>query len=396
MLSDGRIVGRAEPFAKVFASSRQVKRAVGVIAWAILEDIALDARLDVEGRLVAETNVRSIADNLGMSKNTVAKHLTRLRDHGFVLHEEHRANHSGLYTSSRYVLDPSACLERFTHTPTDPAVVSPVEAPRSTDRAESATEEVVGPCTNSWDTVDGTVSQSVGHRELGHNNKDVVVPQEEEQQQPAAEPGEPLPDALTALGIPPAKAMRLVAEHDPGRIRQVLACVTDDHVRNPAGWVVAALTRSWEVSPTPSPHAPEPTRAQPPPIDSQTDHNADRDGDGSGSGSGEHRRSQAWTHAAAELFDDGQLAAFVAVEADGPLAGFTVSGPRLLAARIASRLAAVHLARPDLALPDAVDRALPALAGLRLPNVLPACPYESVDVDVGGLDARLRRLSAPS
>lgn len=55
-LSDGRIVGRAEPFAKVFPSSRRVKRAVGVTAWVILEDIARDASLDVEGRLVAETN----------------------------------------------------------------------------------------------------------------------------------------------------------------------------------------------------------------------------------------------------------------------------------------------------------------------------------------------------
>ena len=46
VLSDGRIVGRAEPFAKVFASSRHVKRAVGATAWAILEDIALDAAID--------------------------------------------------------------------------------------------------------------------------------------------------------------------------------------------------------------------------------------------------------------------------------------------------------------------------------------------------------------
>ncbi|MDQ4145832.1 MAG: hypothetical protein M3198_19205 [Actinomycetota bacterium] len=73
VLSDGRIVGRAEPFAKVFPSSRAVKRAVGPTAWVILEDIALSARLDPEGRLVADTNVRRIARNLGLSKNTVAE-----------------------------------------------------------------------------------------------------------------------------------------------------------------------------------------------------------------------------------------------------------------------------------------------------------------------------------
>jgi NitT/TauT family transport system ATP-binding protein len=45
VLSDGRIVGRAEPFAKVFASSRAVKREVGLAAWAVLEDIAAAAVL---------------------------------------------------------------------------------------------------------------------------------------------------------------------------------------------------------------------------------------------------------------------------------------------------------------------------------------------------------------
>ena len=68
VLSDGRIVGRAEPFAKVFASSRQVKRAVGATAWVILEDIALDATIDDHGRLVADTSVRQIAGNLGLNK----------------------------------------------------------------------------------------------------------------------------------------------------------------------------------------------------------------------------------------------------------------------------------------------------------------------------------------
>lgn len=80
VLSDGRIIGRAEPFAKVFASSRHVKRAVGATAWVILEDIALDATVDDQGRLVADTSVRHIADHLGLNKSTVARHLARLRN----------------------------------------------------------------------------------------------------------------------------------------------------------------------------------------------------------------------------------------------------------------------------------------------------------------------------
>ncbi|HVL98193.1 MAG TPA: hypothetical protein VM324_02755 [Egibacteraceae bacterium] len=87
-----------------------MKRAVGLMAWGILEDIALDARIDDRGRLVAETSVRRIAANLGLSKNTVTKHPGRLREHGFVFQEESREVDSGRWETCRYVLDPSACI----------------------------------------------------------------------------------------------------------------------------------------------------------------------------------------------------------------------------------------------------------------------------------------------
>ena len=112
------------------------------MAWAILEDITLDAHLDVEGRLVADTNVIRIAANLGVSKNTVATHLTRLRDAGFVLHEEGHHDPTSRYTTSRYVLDPSACVERFTHTPSPTHTDTPTAAaPSGHDRAGTATAD---------------------------------------------------------------------------------------------------------------------------------------------------------------------------------------------------------------------------------------------------------------
>ena len=166
VLSDGRIVGRAEPYAKVFPSSRAVKRAVGAAAWSILEDIALDASLDAEGRLVAETNVRRIAANLALSKNTVTKHLAKLRDFGFVLHEEIRADRSGRWGTARYVLDPSACLERFTVTPAadradleaqqSPAASTPEvpggQAAESRSSLSDDGSEPQGPCPKNGDT----------------------------------------------------------------------------------------------------------------------------------------------------------------------------------------------------------------------------------------------------
>jgi hypothetical protein len=166
-LSDGRIVGRAEPFAKVFASSRAVKRAVGLVAWAILEDIALDAHLDDAGRLIATTNVRRIAANLAINKDTAARHLARLRDYGFVLQEEGGQSPSGQWEPCRYILDPSACLERFTHTPTsDPHTVPPDDAVTAADPGR--------PCPRDPDTANiaaapgaGAVSETTGHGQPG-------------------------------------------------------------------------------------------------------------------------------------------------------------------------------------------------------------------------------------
>ena len=182
VLSDGRIVGRAEPFAKVFASSRLVKQAVGLTAWGILEDIALDATLDVEGRLVAETSARRIADNLGLNKETVTRHLGRLREFGFVLHEEVRHHGSGRWETARYVLDPSACMERFTTTP-------------GSRRNRSS-----GPCTEKPDTVKPVYGKAghgaTGHGESGHQQKMLLLPLENNNNRRAAVMAE-----LLALGI---------------------------------------------------------------------------------------------------------------------------------------------------------------------------------------------------
>ncbi len=234
VLSDGRIVGRAEPFAKVFASSRLVKQAVGLTAWGILEDIALDATLDVEGRLVAETSARRIADNLGLNKETVTRHLGRLRDFGFVLHEEVRHHGSGRWETARYVLDPSACLERFTTTP----------RPRQNRSSD--------PCTEKPDTVNPVSGKAghgaTGHGESGHQQQDVVASLGEQQQQTAAALAE-----LLALGIDDQTARSLVARHSPARIHDVAAAAPRRANRNQAGWAVRALEGGWALDTAPPP-----------------------------------------------------------------------------------------------------------------------------------------------
>lgn len=257
VLSDGRIIGRAEPYAKVFPSSREVKRVVGVTAWAVLEDIALDAQLDDRGRLVAHTNVRRIADNLGLSKNAVTRHLSRLRVYGFVLHEEQRETSTGRYVASWYVLDPSACIERFTTTPTlhqtggnllvsprptigDKAPVEPCPTSGDTDPED--------PRPLSWDTAEtATVSHVTGHRDMGQC-KDGAAVEEEQQLLNTQEPDlSGVVGQLVGVGLDAVAAEGLIAAHGQELVESALAALPWDRVRNPAGWLVKAVRDGWAV-----------------------------------------------------------------------------------------------------------------------------------------------------
>jgi hypothetical protein len=60
-------------------------RAVCTTAWAVLCELALDAEADAHGHLMAHTNVRRIAANLGISKDTAARALGGLVDAGLVV-----------------------------------------------------------------------------------------------------------------------------------------------------------------------------------------------------------------------------------------------------------------------------------------------------------------------
>ncbi|HWH33108.1 MAG TPA: helix-turn-helix domain-containing protein [Egibacteraceae bacterium] len=221
-LSDGQVIGRSEPFAKVFPSSRVVKRAVGLVAWGVLEDIALDAYLDGNGRLVAETSVRRIARNLGLNKDTVTRHLAKLREYGFVLHEENRDDGNGRYATCRYVLDPSACIERFTTTPTVP---------------NTAREARTGP-----------------PRGRGQVRGPRPAPQPAcAEPRRGTEPGEldlQLRAELERLGVAVPTAAQLVEQFPPQRIRAALDAVGKARPRSPAGWVIAAIRQGWTLPTT--------------------------------------------------------------------------------------------------------------------------------------------------
>ena len=65
------------------ADCRPLRRALRPLVWVTLEEVALDAVVE-DGRLVARTSARQIADRLGIDPTTAAEALADLRKRGLV------------------------------------------------------------------------------------------------------------------------------------------------------------------------------------------------------------------------------------------------------------------------------------------------------------------------
>lgn len=97
------------------------------MAWGVLEDVALDAVPDEDGRLVATTSTRRVAENLGLAPGTAGRALTRLRQLGLVKLVR-QSGDGGRFGLSAYVLSSVPGLEvggvelssHDTHPSTDP------------------------------------------------------------------------------------------------------------------------------------------------------------------------------------------------------------------------------------------------------------------------------------
>jgi predicted DNA-binding transcriptional regulator YafY len=87
----------------VSAASRALVREVGTTGWAVLLDVSLDARPE-NGDRVARTNVRVIADHLGLSPGTVARALARLCTAGLVHRRDRRDIVTGRFAESVYIV----------------------------------------------------------------------------------------------------------------------------------------------------------------------------------------------------------------------------------------------------------------------------------------------------
>jgi DNA-binding transcriptional ArsR family regulator len=126
-------------------ASRDVRRRVGPMAWAVLEDLVLDARVDEHGVVVAGSSARQVAANLGVEPGTAARALRRLRDEGFVVLVR-EAGSDGRFGLSAYQL---AEIAGLTITACDsPCVVQPqmvgprTVEPSAVDQAAAIAHEV--------------------------------------------------------------------------------------------------------------------------------------------------------------------------------------------------------------------------------------------------------------
>ncbi len=356
---------------------------MGLAAWGVLEDIALDARLDDRGRLVAETNVRRIATNLGLNKDTVSKHLRTLREYGFVLQEEERSDRSGRYGVCRYVLDPSACVERFTVTPPASSASSAGQARQAVQTRRS------GPCPGFSDTVaaapvsEGTGHGGTGHGEPGRLCRDVVVPQDQQQHPPRGGDDDGLTGRLRALGVTGGVATDLRARHPVERLSDVVDAAEAQSLRKPAGWVVAALRDDWDVTEILAAHRGAQARQRAAAVQ------AEQDACRTVAEQQRRDRTQAWAAAISAALDDRQLLEAL-TRVTTPTPGVGRRSVPIARAQLLAWALAVHRDRPDLQLPDALAAALPTAGPVpgALDGDLPDPPPPAADLR-GELSARI-------
>ena len=89
----------------VDARSVDLRRRVGANAWVVLEELLLGSTMTKPGCAESRATVRALAERTGLSKDTVARSLQRLRKAGAFNVEAERHDDSGRFVSVRYLID---------------------------------------------------------------------------------------------------------------------------------------------------------------------------------------------------------------------------------------------------------------------------------------------------
>ena len=86
------------------AERRALRRRLGPVAWCVLEDLIEEARVDSQGRRVATSSVRRLAENLGVSKDTTARALRRLTSAQLIAALPATRSDSGRFGGGAYLI----------------------------------------------------------------------------------------------------------------------------------------------------------------------------------------------------------------------------------------------------------------------------------------------------
>jgi DNA-binding transcriptional ArsR family regulator len=87
----------------ISSASRRLRRELRPLAWMVLEEIALDA-VSQDGRLIARTSARRLAEGLGIDPGTAAGALRALRSKGLVVLER-ESGLAGRFGLAVYVIE---------------------------------------------------------------------------------------------------------------------------------------------------------------------------------------------------------------------------------------------------------------------------------------------------
>jgi hypothetical protein len=133
-----------ESFAVLLSSDcRALRRALRPLVWVTLEEVALDAVVE-DGRLVARTSARQVAERLAIDAGTAATALRVLRERGLVSSSREKGP-AGRFGLSVYQLSPVAGLSVVQPRTAEPLMVSPSVVQPAMAGAATAPPQVGAP-----------------------------------------------------------------------------------------------------------------------------------------------------------------------------------------------------------------------------------------------------------
>jgi hypothetical protein len=123
---------------------RPLRRSLRPVVWQVLEEVALDAVVE-DGRLVARTSARQVAEGLGIDPGSAAAALRALRQRGLVSPWREKGP-AGRFGLSVYQLHPVAGLSVVRPCTAEPFTVSPATGQSCKEEPAVGSPLRVAPC----------------------------------------------------------------------------------------------------------------------------------------------------------------------------------------------------------------------------------------------------------